>query len=117
MNNNGFVYFISAYHMVPCGYFKVGITNTKSYKPRLNQIQSNSPFAITAITVVKHSSPIELEQLVLDRFKRYRIRGEWFCITPMHIHGYDKKIVKASRIFERKVASFIKRHCDGEVIL
>lgn len=113
---SGFVYFVSAYHMVPCGYFKVGITRKTSFKPRIHQIQCNSPFCVVTCCVVRHSDPEGLESLILDRFKRYRIRGEWFALTPMHIHGFDENVVRASRIFEKKVSRVMKRCCDMGVV-
>jgi len=107
----GYVYLISAYHMNPCGYFKVGVTCCDSYKPRLQQIQSCSPFYIMPISIVTDSEPYELERKILDKFKSGRIRGEWFSMPECD--GFNEKCRK----FERVVSKFMKRHCDGEVVV
>ena len=101
------VYLVGAYHMAPCGYYKIGISS--QYKSRINQIQSCSPFAILTISVVEHSNPYELEQKILDVFSSFRIRGEWFCM-------YGSNIKEESEEFEKAVAAFMKENCDGRVI-
>ena len=106
-NNQKYVYFVSAFHMVQCGYFKVGITS--NYKTRLQQIQSGSPFKIIAISIVTHSNPIYLEQAVLEEFKTYRIRGEWFCV-------YGDNIKDQSIEFEKQVKAYMEENADGNII-
>ena len=105
--NKNCVYLIGAFHMVQCGYYKVGISN--QYKNRINQIQSCSPFAILEISVVEHSKPYELEQMILSEFSSFRIRGEWFCMR-------GKLIKEESEAFEKAVKNFMESHCDGMVI-
>lgn len=111
-HNPGIVYFISAYHMVQCGYFKIGITRQPNHKQRIRQIQSHSPFAIIEVCIVKHQQPEILEQMVLKKFRRYRIRGEWFAITgPLDTAGRRQ----LSQEFEEKVKTFMIDNSDGEV--
>jgi hypothetical protein len=116
-DNSGLVYFISAYHMLPCGYFKVGITRCESHKTRIRQIQSNSPFYIVTSCVVEDDNPEELEQAILHEFRRYRIRGEWFAVIPHYHHEYDKDTVIASRKFELDVIGYMKKNCSGDVVV
>jgi hypothetical protein len=68
------------------------------------------------VCVVEHSRPEDLEALVLDEFKRFRIRGEWFAMSDQYIHGYDKGEDEASRDFERTVKDFMLLNSDGKVI-
>jgi hypothetical protein len=110
-DKKGYVYFISAYHMKACGYFKIGITNCKSYKPRMQQIQSCNPFYIIESCVVTHSKPYELEQAILKKFKEYRVRGEWFIVIP------DRDDSLTISEFEERVVKYMKKHSDGEVVV
>ncbi len=115
----GYVYFLSANHYSYCGYFKVGITRLDKYKKRIQQIQSCSPFDINVECVYSHSDPECLEAMVLDKFKEYRIRGEWFCIhrinTP-ELEPDEGNINSLSIEFCKRVKMFIKSTSDGEQI-
>ena len=113
----GYVYFVSAMHMIACGYFKVGITNNTSYKPRISQIQSNSPFLICIARVVTHSVPENLERMVLEEFKQHRIRGEWFAPTMFSCANLDETDNQRYARFESDVLRFMAENCDGEVIV
>lgn len=114
---NGFVYFVSAMHMTRCGYFKIGVTGKSSYKPRINQIQCNSPFAIFPVRVVTHSNPEELERMVLEEFKQHRIRGEWFAPSQFSYASIEEPDQERYSRFEKEVSQFMEDNCDGEVIV
>ena len=109
---NGFVYFVSAYHMNPCGYFKVGVTCLDSYKPRICQLQSASPMHLMVVCIVTDSNPYRLENLFLEEFRRYRIRGEWLSVSENPKQG----LYELSHEIETAGRSFLCSSCDGEII-
>lgn len=110
----GFVYLVGAYHMSPCGFFKIGVTQQESFRGRIKQIQSSSPFNILPIKVVKHTDCYWLESEILERFKEYRIRGEWFSVASHYCFGsrYNSNIVSASTDFQKNVSDFMVNQCD-----
>jgi len=113
---SNYVYLATTDHYSFAGYFKVGITS--DYQSRRSQIQSNSPFHIMMYCVVTHSNPYELEQLILEKYKRYRIRGEWLTVQPKYCadkpNGF--RVHKLSERFADAVSKFMMTHCDGDVI-
>lgn len=105
-----YVYLISAYHMIPCGYLKIGIT--QNFKARKAQIQSCSPFEIIVECVVEAEFPYELEQRILDEFKQHRIRGEWFSV---YSHIDDDDVVKKTYLLIKEIKKFMVRNSDGRI--
>jgi hypothetical protein len=104
-NKQKYVYLLSAYHMIPCGYLKIGIT--QNFKNRASQIQSSSPFYIITECVVESEDPFSLEQDILSEFKQYRIRGEWFSV---YSRIGDDDVVKKSYLLTKKIKKYMVKN-------
>lgn len=100
-----YVYLISTYHMNPCGYLKIGIT--QDFNSRRSQLQSGSPFLIINECLVETDNPFQLEQNILFKFKQYRIRGEWFSI---YSHCDSDDVVKKTYLLIKKIKKFMVRN-------
>ena len=112
---SGYVYLVSTSPENNIKYFKIGLTKKDSYKPRIQQIQSNNPSKIKTLMVVIHSDPEELEYLVLNKFKQFRIRGEWFMAMKDYDEGEELKPIYVSNTLGREISEFLKRNNDGGV--
>jgi len=109
-NKQKYVYLLSAYHMKPCGYLKIGIT--QDFKARKAQIQSSSPFYIITECVVESDDPYLLEQNILSKFKQHRIRGEWFSV---YSHIGDDDVVKKTYLLIKKIKKYMIKNSVGRI--
>lgn len=74
----GYVYII---HCKDTSYYKIGISkNTPSN--RLSNLQSGCPFELEMIYIKYCDHYGLLERQLHQRYYKYKIRGEWFDLTP-----------------------------------
>lgn len=80
--NPKYVYFVQAENG---GFVKIGkATNIFS---RMQSLQNGSPVKLVLRKIIEDENAGELELLLHDIFKEYRIRGEWF--EPQVIELYE----------------------------
>lgn len=110
---SGYVYLVKTSPERDVTYFKVGITCKEDYKARIHQIQCNNPSKISVVSVVRYENPLSLEAEILERFKQFRIRGEWFmAFRPTEENDCGLFVTNT---LGRDISEFMKRK-DCEVI-
>jgi hypothetical protein len=70
------IYFIGCEE---AGAVKIGLVSKRPYE-RLNQAQVNCPLVLELLAICEGGKPAEAE--LHARFSPFRIRGEWFRLTP-----------------------------------
>lgn len=81
---SGYVYFVQA---VNGGPIKIGSAGFGGLGKRLATLQNGSPVLLTIRSAIRVSGEhrrfaFELEREIQERFKKYRLHGEWFRAAP-----------------------------------
>jgi hypothetical protein len=79
------------------GVYLVGAVEAKAVKigysarplVRLSQIQTGSPFVVELLSVI--DGDVGTEAVAHSKFRKYRMRGEWFKWSPEIIEWFDEK--------------------------
>ncbi len=90
MNHSGY----SLYVLECNGFYKIGITVHSSVASRVAGLQIGNPFKIKVVKILK--SPVDLtktERYIHKAFKKFRIRGEWFKLTPLDLSLLERLLV------------------------
>ena len=117
-----YVYLLSTESYGHSGFIKVGITC--DYVGRIRQVSNTTPFYISPLIVVEVDNPSDVEASVLEKFKQYRIKGEWFYIKPSD--GLDPSMCSfrefmddftdQSKLLERKMKRYLKSRPGARVV-
>ncbi len=113
MQQPKYIYLLSSSSYGENGFFKVGVTC--NYKNRLSQINNNTPFPISLVLVTEHKTPLLIEHMVLEKFKSYRLKGEWFYVKSSHkidsstcsYKEYMSDFVEQTKVLEHKIKSYL----------
>lgn len=77
-----YVYFITDGH----NHVKIGVTSGKA-EGRLSQLQTGNPFKLKMYERIfltySHLSAFDVEKTLHEKFKNYRLEGEWFLFEPV----------------------------------
>jgi len=73
----GYVYLI---HCMGTDYYKFGSSKINP-ELRLNELQTGCPFELKLISYIYQNDYKEIEKYTHYKFRRYRIRGEWYILT------------------------------------
>ena len=88
-------------YIVKCDeYYKIGYSF--NVVNRLNSLQGGNPYPLELILVRKLPEAKYFESVLHNVFKKFRIRGEWFKISPQNIEILIKTITNTSRDCELK---------------
>lgn len=85
---SGHVYFVVGNNLV-----KIGATST-DVRMRLTGLQTGSPVPLSLLALQSSSNVYDLERRLHQRFRRFRVRGEWFK-------------------FEGPLRAYIRKRCDS----
>tara|TARA_R110001606_G_scaffold193693_1_gene341389 strand:+ start:270 stop:866 length:597 start_codon:yes stop_codon:yes gene_type:complete len=77
-NQKGCVYFFKHNNMSP---IKIGYSSNESPSNRFDQFKTYAPFGGVIIGFIRSDKPKELESKLHERFKSFRLAGEWFGIS------------------------------------
>lgn len=66
-------------------YYKIGITT--DLESRLAELQVGNPYPISFCLTVEFGNPSGAEKALHEKFKKQRIRGEWFALTRQDIQA------------------------------
>lgn len=83
----GIVYVIQCENLP---FVKIGFTNYGTIKRRLHTLQTASPFDLRVLLEI--GGDVALERELHDRFRRYKIRGEWY-----HLKGAVAAFIESKR--------------------
>lgn len=96
------IYFVSDGEFIKIG-------SAASLPNRIKQLQTGNPRKLKAVFVInveKQSKLIRLEKELHEKFKEYRVNGEWFKLDEEYIEklllreGYDLRIPASKRNFD-----------------
>src|SRR6476646_7257370 len=62
------------------GYIKIG--GTSDFKKRLSKLHADNALGVEAIATIPCSAWNSAEQIVQHAFSDWRVRGEWFDVSP-----------------------------------
>ena len=68
-------------------FVKVGISS--KFNARFGQLQSSSPYCLKKLFHEDFNNAEIVESMVLNEFKSYRVRGEWFMVFKPKDHDVD----------------------------
>lgn len=77
--NHGTIYFVQA-EGEPASPIKIGFTAGKTTEKRLKSLQTAHPKKLGVVTTIPGT--LRQEQDLHERFKAYRLQGEWFSASP-----------------------------------
>lgn len=107
MSGLGYVYLIEADG--PCkGMYKIGKSNNP--EKRINDL-TITPFEIKIIHTINCKNPLGTEARLHKFFGSYRIRGEWFSLTPIQV-----KMITAYKSESKLLAAIDKQESNREKI-
>jgi hypothetical protein len=92
LRSNGTLYIVGT---TPENPVKIGMTTGSSLKARLAALQTSHWLDLKIL----YKSPLcknisKLEKELHDKYRKYLIRGEWYCLTP-------EKILEAQKLAEK----------------
>lgn len=65
------------------GHYKVGVSlNPRS---RITSLQIGCPFPIKLVMTITHPNADRLEARLHQLYRRHRVRGEWYALSPDHL--------------------------------
>ena len=103
----GYVYFFRHKNTKPV---KIGMTESETVANRFTSFKTSSPYGAEVIGVIHCDKPCELEKKAHERFKAFRVNGEFFEITDEMVNSFIKSHSSKANKFEyikTKVESFI----------
>ena len=77
MPQAGYVYIL---HGIGTNFIKIG--KSTNFLSRLEMLENGVPFALEILSVQLVYDADKAEQALLQRYARYRTRGEWFALPP-----------------------------------
>jgi len=72
----GYIYFLQ---IKETNKYKIGVS--KDPKRRLADISSSIPFDLNVLAINEINNPYKIEQDIIDEFKNYLIKNEWFELS------------------------------------
>lgn len=70
--------------METTGYIKIGVAS--NIQKRLSSMQSSSPFKMLLLGCIKKEDAYKYEAKVHEKYKQFRVRGEWFIKEHININ-------------------------------
>ena len=87
MESIGYVYLISNTEEPV---YKIGVTRCYEENRRLKSIQTGNSQKLKMLMTFGTSWPFRLESMLHNRFKEYRLLGEWFELPKEIVDDFDK---------------------------
>lgn len=84
--NPGYVYLLKT--NIDCDYYKIGLT--KNPNKRYKQISPKMPFELEKVHLIKTNCRYKLEELLHEKYKNKRIKGEWFKLNNKDVEFIKK---------------------------
>lgn len=70
--------------------YKIGVTRCYEENKRLKSIQTGNSQKLKMVMTFCTSWPFRLETMLHNRFKEYRVLGEWFELPQDVVDNFDK---------------------------